>query len=192
MADNSVGRRELRIAGFGGQGVVLSGSIVGKAASIYDKGFAALTQSYGPEARGGSCTAEVVMSHEPIDYPYVTDPEVTIILAQEAYSNYGHNLPPGTLVIIDPDLVTSDPSQEPVPLSIPATRLAREMGRVVVANIIMLGFLAAVSDLLPPQALRNAVEASVPQGTEEFNLKAFDLGYAYGLERRGRGSGTAS
>ena len=189
MADNSVGRRELRIAGFGGQGVVLSGSIVGKAASIYDKGFAALTQSYGPEARGGSCTAEVVMSHEPIDYPYVTDPEVTIILAQEAYLNYGHNLPPGTLVIMDPDLVTSDPSQEPVPLSIPATRLAREMGRVVVANIIMLGFLAAVSDLLPPQALRNAVEASVPQGTEEFNLKAFDLGYTYGLEHGGRGSG---
>ena len=192
MADNSVGRRELRIAGFGGQGVVLSGSIVGKAASIYDKGFAALTQSYGPEARGGSCTAEVVMSHEPIDYPYVTDPEVTIILAQEAYLNYGRNLPPGTLVIMDPDLVTSDPSQEPVPLSIPATRLAREMGRVVVANIIMLGFLAAVSDLLPPQALRNAVEASVPQGTEEFNLKAFDLGYTYGLEHGGRGSGTAS
>ncbi|NQT48154.1 MAG: 2-oxoacid:acceptor oxidoreductase family protein [Chloroflexi bacterium] len=189
MADNSVGRRELRIAGFGGQGVVLSGSIVGKAASIYDKGFAALTQSYGPEARGGSCTAEVVMSHEPIDYPYVTDPEVTIILAQEAYLNYGRNLPPGTLVIMDPDLVTSDPSQEPVPLSIPATRLAREMGRVVVANIIMLGFLAAVSDLLPPQALRNAVEASVPQGTEEFNLKAFDLGYTYGLEHGGRGSG---
>lgn len=189
MGEDSVGRRELRIAGFGGQGVVLSGSIVGKAASIYDKGYAALTQSYGPEARGGSCTAEVVMSHEPIDYPYVTEPQVIIILAQEAYSKHSGDLPPDTLVIIDPDLVTPDPSQELAPLAVPATRLAREMGRVVVANIIMLGFLAAVSDLLTPEALRKAVEASVPQGTEEFNLKAFDLGYAYGLEHRGQGSG---
>ena len=192
MDENSINRRELRIAGFGGQGVVLSGSIVGKAASIYDKGFATLTQSYGPEARGGSCTAEVVISGEPIDYPYVTSPQVVIILAQEAYANYGRDLPAGTLVIIDPDLVTPDPSQKPAPLSIPATRMAREMGRVVVANIIMLGFLAAVSDLISTEALRNSVQASVPQGTEEFNLKAFDLGYTYGLEHGGRGNDTAS
>lgn len=185
-------RWELRIAGFGGQGVVLSGSIVGKAASIYDKGFAALTQSYGPEARGGSCTAEVVISDEPIDYPYVTSPQVVIILAQEAYANYGHDLPSGTLVIIDPDLVTPDPSQQPAPLSMPATRMAREMGRVVVANIIMLGFLAAVSDLISTEALQNSVLASVPQGTEEFNLKAFDLGYSYGLEHGGRRNDTAA
>ena len=192
MDENSMNRRELRIAGFGGQGVVLSGSIVGKAASIYDKGFAALTQSYGPEARGGSCTAEVVISGEPIDYPYVTSPQVVIILAQEAYTKYGHNLPAETLVIIDPDLVTLDPSQKPAYLSIPATRMAREMGRVVVANIVMLGFLAAVSDLISAEALRNSVQASVPQGTEEFNLKAFDLGYNYGLEHGGRGNDTAS
>jgi len=192
MDENSMNRRELRIAGFGGQGVVLSGSIVGKAASIYDKGFAALTQSYGPEARGGSCTAEVVISGEPIDYPYVTSPQVVIILAQEAYAKYGHNLAAETLVIIDPDLVTPDPPEKPAPLSIPATRMAREMGRVVVANIIMLGFLAALSDLISTEALRNSVQASVPQGTEEFNLKAFDLGYNYGLEHGGRGNDTAS
>ena len=185
-------RRELRIAGFGGQGVVLSGSIVGKAASIYDQGFAALTQSYGPEARGGSCTAEIVMSPEPVDYPYVTHPQVVIILAQEAYANYGRSAPPGTLVIIDPDLVTPDPDIEPAPLLIPATRMAREMGRVVVANIVMLGFLAAVGDLLPPEALRKAVEASVPQGTEEFNLKAFNLGHAYGLEHGGQSGDSAN
>ena len=191
--DNDGGnRRELRIAGFGGQGVVLSGSIVGKAASIYDHGFATLTQSYGPEARGGSCTAEVVISGEPIDYPYVTSPQVIIILAQEAYNNHGHRLAPGTQVIIDPDLVKPDPSEIPGLLSIPATRMAREMGRAVVANIIMLGFLAAVSDLVSPKALRKSVQASVPQGTEEFNLKAFDLGYTYGLEHGGRGHDSAS
>jgi 2-oxoglutarate ferredoxin oxidoreductase subunit gamma len=187
---NSVSRNEIRIAGFGGQGVVLSGQILGKASAIYDGGFATMTQSYGPEARGGSCTAEVVISREPIDYPYVTCPEVVILLAQEAYTNNGDSLSPETLVIIDPDLVNPDPSR-PAPLSIPATRMAREMGRVVVANIIMLGFLTAVSDLIPADALRKSVQASVPQGTEEFNLKAFDAGHASGLEHKGRHHGSA-
>ena len=185
-------RGEIRIAGFGGQGVVLSGAILGKAASIYDKGFATLTQNYGPEARGGACTAEVVISPEPVDYPYVTCPQVVVILAQEAYAKYGRNLPEGTLVIIDPNLVTPEPSQNPRPLAIPATSLAREMGRAVVANIIMLGFLAAVGDLVSREALRNAVLASVPEGTEDFNLKAFDLGYSYGLEHGGQGGDRAS
>jgi len=191
MDGKGMARREIRIAGFGGQGVVLCGAIIGKAASIYDKGFATFTQSYGPEARGGSCTAEVVISREPIDYPYVTSPEVVVILAQEAYSKYGLNAPEGTLVIIDPDLVTPDPSQHPAPLSVPATRTAREMGRVVVANIVMLGFLAAVSDLVSYEALRDSVLASVPEGTGDFNLKAFDLGHSYGLEHGRRGDGTA-
>jgi 2-oxoglutarate ferredoxin oxidoreductase subunit gamma len=181
----SAARREIRIAGFGGQGVVLSGEIVGKAASIFEKGFATLTQSYGPEARGGSCTAEVVVSREPIDYPRVSSPEVVVILAQEAYGNYGRNAPKGTLVIVDPDLVKTDPAIQPVPLSCPATRMAREMNRPVVANIIMLGFLAAVSDLVSHDALRQAVLDSVPQGTEDLNLSAFDKGYAYGQEHPG-------
>ncbi len=131
-------RKEIRIAGFGGQGVVLSGYILGKAASIFTKGFATLTQSYGPESRGGSCCAELVISNEPIDYPYVTSPQVQIILSQDAYAKYGKNLSPGTLVIIDSDLVTVDPAQNPQPLPIPASRLARkEIERPVVANIIM-------------------------------------------------------
>ena len=177
-----MGIRETRIAGFGGQGVVLSGQILGKAASIYDKGFATLTQSYGPEARGGSCTAEVVMSDKPIGYPYAVSPQVIIILSQEAYTKYGRDLPTETLVIIDPDLVKPDSPQNSALLSIPANHMAREMGRVVVANIIMLGFLAAVSDLVSPEALRKSILDSVPKGTEEFNTKAFELGYSYGLE----------
>jgi len=162
---------------------VLAGHIVGHAASIHDQRFATFTQSYGPEARGGSCTAELVISNEPIGYPYVLSPQILIILSQDAYATYGHNLPAETVVIIDPDLVTPDPSQNPALLSIPATRMAQEMGRAVVANIIMLGFLAAVSDLVSPEALRKSILASVPQGTGEFNIKAFELGYSYGLEQ---------
>lgn len=182
--------REIRIAGFGGQGVVLSGQIIGQAASVYDGGFATLTQSYGPEARGGACTAEVVLSNEPIGYPYVQNPQVIIILSQEAYTKYGHNLPAESMIIIDPDLVNPDSSQDPAPLSIPATRMAREVGRAVVANIIMLGFLAAVSDLVSYEALKKSVLASVPKGTEEFNIKAFELGYGYGLKHGSQSEAT--
>lgn len=181
-----MGRVEIRIAGFGGQGIVLSGEIIGQAASIFDKGFATFTQSYGPESRGGSCTAEVVISDEPIGYPYVTNPRLLIILSQEAYAKYGRNHTPGTLVIIDTDLVKPTPSHNPPPLSIPATRMARDMGRAVVANIIMLGFVAAVSDAISAEALRKSILASVPEGTGEFNLKAFELGYNYGIEHKNR------
>jgi 2-oxoglutarate ferredoxin oxidoreductase subunit gamma len=176
--------RAIRIAGFGGQGVVLSGQILGQAAAIFDGGYSTLTQSYGPEARGGSCAAGVVISDEPIGYPYVRDPDVLVVLSQEAYSKYAQGLSPYALMIIDPDLVKPDPSQAPAPLAVPASRMARELGRAVVANIVTLGFLAAVSDILSPEAIRNSVLASVPKGTEEFNSKAFDTGRKYGLEHR--------
>ena len=179
-------RKEIRIAGFGGQGVVLSGNIVGKAASIYDNGFAALTQSYGPESRGGSCRAEVAISDVPIDYPYVVNPQVQIILSQGAYTEYGRNAPPGTLVIVDSGFVNIDPSQNPKPLDIPASSMARELGRPVVANIIMLGFLAATSDLVSAEALKKSVLDSIPAGTESLNMKAFELGYNYGIEHGGK------
>ena len=175
-------RKEIRIAGFGGQGIVLSGSIVGKAASIYDKRFASLTQSYGPESRGGSCRAEVVIDDVPIEYPYVVNPQAQIILSQEAYNEYGKNSTPDTLVIIDSDLVKVDPDQNPKPLSIPASYMARELGRAVVANIIVLGFLAAISNIVSYEALKDSILDSIPRGTEDFNMKAFELGYNYGVE----------
>jgi 2-oxoglutarate ferredoxin oxidoreductase subunit gamma len=177
-----LGRKELRIAGFGGQGVVLSGQIIGQAVAVYDKQFAAFVQSYGPEARGGSCTAEVVADQEPIGYPYLTDPGLVVALSQDAFNKYGKNLPEQTQVIIDPDLVKPEPSDKRAYLTVPANRMAREMGRAVVANIILLGFLAAVTDFVSPAALRESVLDSVPKGTGEFNLKAFDLGYKYGQE----------
>lgn len=180
-------RTEVRIAGFGGQGVVLAGRIVGQAAALYDKGFATLSQSYGPEARGGSCTAEVVVSSDSISYPYLVKPNVVVVLSQDAYNKYGRELPEGTMLVVDSDLVKPDNGH--FPLSIPANRLAREkLGRVVLANIIMLGFLAAVTEIVSVEALRRSILASVPKGTGESNMKAFDLGYRYGLERAKQGN----
>jgi 2-oxoglutarate ferredoxin oxidoreductase subunit gamma len=176
-------RREIRIAGFGGQGVVLSGNILGKAASIFTPGFAVLTQNYGPESRGGACTTEIVLSDEPIDYPYVINPHVQLILSQEAYNKFGPKALPETLVIVDSELVKANPHQEPQPLGIPASRLARqEIGRPVTANIIMLGFLAAVSHIVSFEALKSAILDSIPAGTEDINMKALELGYHYRTE----------
>lgn len=163
---------------------MLAGQILGQAVSLYEKGkFATFTQSYGPEARGGSCSAEVVVSDESVGYPYVISPQVLVIMSQEAYDKYTSNLSPNTLVIIDPDLVKHNASKKLKMFSIPATKLAREMGRVVVANIIMLGFLVAVSGVVSPQALMKSILATVPEGTGEFNIKAFTLGYEYGLKQ---------
>ena len=179
-------RKEIRIAGFGGQGIVLSGNIIGKASSLYSNEFAALTQSYGPESRGGSCRAEVVIDDTPVDYPYVVSPDVQIILSQEAYNEYARHAPPGAQVIVDSDLVTVDESHDPKPLSIPASRIAQDLGRIVVANIIMLGFLAATCDIVSYEALKKSVLNSIPAGTEDFNMKAFDVGYNYGMEHGSR------
>jgi 2-oxoglutarate ferredoxin oxidoreductase subunit gamma len=180
-------RTEVRLSGAGGQGIVLAGQILGQAVSLYEKEkFATFTQSYGPEARGGSCSAEVVVSDESVGYPYVINPQVLVIMSQEAYNKYTLNLNPKTVVIIDPDLVKPDASKKLKVFSIPATTLAREMGRVVVANIIMLGFLAAVSNVVSPQALKKSILATVPEGTGEFNIKAFTLGYEYGLKQAKR------
>jgi len=177
-----MGRRELRIAGFGGQGVVLAGQIVGQAVAIYDKQFATFTQNYGPEARGGACTAEVVADEKPIGYPYVTNPNVVVALSQDAYNKYAKNLSETTLLIIDPDMVKPDPAQNHTFLSVPSSRLAREMGRPMVSNIILLGYLSAVSGFVSADALRKSVLATVPKGTGDFNIKAFEQGYKCGTD----------
>lgn len=177
-------RKEIRVAGFGGQGIVLSGVIIGKTASLYDGKFATLTQSYGPESRGGSCRAEAVIDDGPIDYPYVVTPQMQIILSQAAYLEYGLNAPSGSLLLIDADLVTPDSSKNHKVLSIPASHIAQELGRSEVANIIMLGFLAAKSDIVSRDSLKKAILDSVPAGTEELNMSAFELGYNYDVEHK--------
>jgi len=181
-------RTEIRLSGAGGQGIVLAGQILGQAASLYEKGKSAtFTQSYGPEARGGSCSAEVVISNEATGYPYVISPQVLVAMSQEAYDKYTKNVNEGTLVIIDRDLVKPGATNKLKILSIPATNMAREMGRVVVANIIMLGFVASVADIISDEALKKSILATVPEGTGEFNIKAFTVGYEYG-QKHGKNS----
>src|SRR5215831_1441809 len=173
---------EIRIAGFGGQGVILSAIVMGKAASIYENGFATMTQNFGPEARGGACSAQLVVSDSPVLYPYTTRPDIMVIMSQEAYNRFAHELKPGGMLIVEEDLVrVSNLNRDKQVYAVPATRLAEELGKRMVLNIVMVGFFTAVTRLLSTDAARKAVADSVPASFCELNLKAFDKGYEYGI-----------
>jgi 2-oxoglutarate ferredoxin oxidoreductase subunit gamma len=172
---------EIRIAGFGGQGVILSAVVLGKAASIYQNAFATMTQSFGPEARGGACSAQLVLSESPVLYPYVTQPDILVVMSQEAYTRFVPELKETGTLIIEEDLVHFSDLKEGVKVhSIPATRIAEELGKRMVLNSVMVGFFTAVTGLLTEESVRKAVADSVPTNFRELNLKAFERGFAYG------------
>ncbi|GAB6905183.1 2-oxoglutarate synthase subunit KorC [Desulfosarcina cetonica] len=171
-------QKKIVITGFGGQGVVLAGRILGKAAAIGDGLESTLVQSYGPESRGGACSAQVTIADGPIHYPYIQHPDILVAMSQAGYDKYRERLNPEGILIVDPDLV------QPVPgaggFSIPSTRFAEEMGLKMIANIIMVGFITAITGAVGLESARETVLASVPKGTEEKNLKAFEKGWEYG------------
>ena len=172
---------EIRLAGFGGQGVILGAIVLGKAASIFQGAFATMTQNFGPEARGGACSAQLVLSDSPVLYPYVTHPDIMVVMSQEAYVRFAPELKEGGILIIEQDLVrVSDLKKEIKVYSVPATRIAEELGKRMVLNSVMVGFFTAVTNLLDPDAVRKAVADSVPPSFRELNLKAFERGLEYG------------
>lgn len=172
---------EIRVAGFGGQGVILSAIVLGKAASIYQNAFATMTQNFGPEARGGACSAQLILSGSPVLYPYVTKPDILVVMSQEAYARFVPELKDGGTLIVEQDLVrVSDLKGGIKVYSIPATRIAEELGKRMVLNSVMVGFVTAVSQLLEADAVRKAIADSVPPSFRELNLKAFERGFEYG------------
>jgi 2-oxoglutarate ferredoxin oxidoreductase subunit gamma len=176
-------KTEIRFSGFGGQGIILAGYISGKAAALYDGRNATLTQSYGPESRGGACSAQLIVSDKEITYPHLTRPDILISMSQQAYEKYRDELRPDGLLLIDEGLVdVGEPRADVKMLAIPATRIAGELGRRIVANIVMLGFLASVSQAISQDSMREAILSSVPPGTEDLNRNAFERGFAYGSE----------
>ena len=173
---------EIRISGFGGQGVILSAIVIGKAGCIFtESGYSTMTQAFGPEARGGACSAQVILSNQPILYPYVTRPDILVTMSQEAYALFAPQLKEDGILIIEQELVRIDKLPAGVRVySLPATRLAEELGKKMVMNIVMVGFFAAVTNVLEPEAVRQAVADSVPEAFRELNLRAFDKGFEYG------------
>lgn len=175
-------RREIIFTGFGGQGIVLAGRIVGEAASLGDHRESTLTQSYGPEARGGACSAHVIIADGTIHYPYVRRPDILVCMSQGGYDKFGNLIKEGGLLLTDEDLVVSvDPPEGAQFFPIPATRMAEELGRKMMANIVMVGFFTAVTGALSIESAREAVAAAVPKNTIDMNLNAFTKGHDYGL-----------
>lgn len=169
-------RVEFRLSGSGGQGLLLAGIVLAEAA-IQDGKNAVQTQSYGPEARGGSSKAEVVISDEDIDYPKAVDPDFLLALTQDAYKTYGPKMNKG-LVIIDSSM-TVDPDLKARTVALPILdTAATKVGKKVVANIVALGVLGGLSGVASDTTLKEAVLARVPKGTEELNVNALEAGLA--------------
>lgn len=172
-------RIEIRISGFGGQGVVLAGYIIGKAVTLYSQQEAVMTQSYGPEARGGASSANIIISDEPIDYPFVQSADILVALSQEGYTRYRPKTKPQALILADQDLVS--PDQGDLVYAIPATHFAGELGKRIVANMVMLGFLSSTSGVVERIWMEKTIESSVKPNTLSLNIQAFSKGYEYGL-----------
>lgn len=172
-------RKEIRLAGFGGQGIGLAGLILGKAISLYDGLETVMTQAYGPEARGGASSTNLVVADRPIDYPFVQEADILVTLSQEAYSRFRPEAKPDAIVIIDEDLV--QPTSQDTCLAIPATKLAEDLGRRIVANVVMLGFLTAATGVVKRESIEEAIESTVRAKVVELNMKAFAAGFEYAL-----------
>jgi len=180
MTEGKERKQEIIITGFGGQGIVLAGRILGEAVALGDHRQSTLVQSYGPEARGGACSAEVVISDDPIHYPYVRHPDILVCMSQSGFDKFIGLLNPKGTLLIDQDLVKPKDIHRSF-YGIPSTRMAEELGRVMMANIIMLGFFSSITKAVSVDAARHAVVNSVPKGTEEMNTTAFNKGFDYGL-----------
>jgi 2-oxoglutarate ferredoxin oxidoreductase subunit gamma len=170
-------QKKIIITGFGGQGVILAGRIVGKAAAIFDKLESSLVQSYGPESRGGACSVQVTIADGQIYYPYINVPDILVCMSQAGYDKYKDIITGNTILIIDQDLIKLSADHDYYP--IPATRFAEEMGLKMMANIIMVGFLTGITEAVSLESARSTITESVPKKTIDINLKAFDRGYEF-------------
>ncbi|MGQ9534460.1 MAG: 2-oxoacid:acceptor oxidoreductase family protein [bacterium] len=174
---------EIRFAGYGGQGIIRAGLIVGKAAALYDNKYATMNQDFGPEARGGACSSQLVISDSRILYPYVTKSDCLIAMSQEGYNKFLPELKEDGLLLIDEDLVKPRAVQINIKIyRIPATRLAEELRSRISANVVMLGFFTAITKFVSDDAMKKAIPSLVPEKAVEINLKAFQRGYDYGLQ----------
>ena len=178
-------RTEIRICGFGGQGIILAGIILGKSASLFDGKEAVQTQSYGPEARGGASKCEVVISDTKVDYPKVQSPDILVAMSNEALIKYIVDLKDNGTLIVDPGTTDVEDVREFIEehninvYEAPATKTAiDEIGLKIVANIVMVGAITKITGVISKEAAIKAIEASVPKGTEEKNINAFEAGYA--------------
>jgi len=172
-------KKEIRICGFGGQGVILAGFIIGKAASVFQNYQAVQSQSYGPEARGGAARSEVIISDEKIGYPRPLGVDVLLAMSQESFDSYRGDIRDDTIIVVDPDLIKNHDIGRPLH-KVHALKIAEELGNKIVTNIVMVGAFTSVSGILKTEAVRESVIDSVPKRFTELNIKAFERGLEAG------------
>jgi 2-oxoglutarate ferredoxin oxidoreductase subunit gamma len=175
-------KTEIRISGYGGQGVILAAYIIGKAVAVVEGRQATLNQAFGPEARGSACSAQLVLSDDVVTYPYVRRTDVLVAMSQEAYRIFKDEVRDDGMVIIDDSLVTPDPDSKARVVGAPAMRTAEALGKRIISNMVMVGLFTGATKLVTPEAAREAIRTSVPSGTEDLNLSAFEKGYEMGVE----------
>jgi 2-oxoglutarate ferredoxin oxidoreductase subunit gamma len=173
-------QRQVRISGFGGQGVVLAGTILGHAATKDGK-WVAGASSYGAQARGGSARTDIVISDEPIVYPHVIEADVLVTMAQTAYNKYIEELAEGAIIIYDDEMVAPRPLEKAVQIGVPATSQAiKELNQKQSANIVILGASAAITGMVTQEALIAAITENVSARFKDLNVKALELGFRLG------------
>lgn len=174
-------KTEIRFTGFGGQGIIRCALITGKALSLFDNKHATMNQAIGPEARGSACASQLIVSDERVLYPYITSPDILVSMSQEAYDKYEPELGNKGILIIDTDLVKPKPVRGKINMySVPSTRFAEELGNRVFANLVMLGFFTAVTNVVTSEAMKKALPGLVPDRFLDRNIDAFDKGYNHG------------
>ena len=171
-------RYEIRFSGAGGQGLITAGIILAEAASIIEGKFAVQSQSYGPEARGGASKSEVIISDGPIDYMKATVVDACLAMTQEAADKYANGIKSGGLLLLDSDFAPNAPEGDFKVVRIPIMRTAKEdLGREIVANVVALGAMIAMTGVVSREAGEKAVLAKVPEAFIDLNKKAYSLGF---------------
>ena len=171
-------RYEIRFSGAGGQGLITAGIILAEAASIVEGKYAVQSQSYGPEARGGASKSEVIISDEPIDYPKATVVDACLAMTQEAADKYANGIKEGGVLLLDSDFVKDEPKGNFKIYKFPITRTAKEeVGREIVANVVALGAMIALTDVVARESGEKAVLSKVPEAFLDLNKKAYSMGY---------------
>ena len=169
---------ELRLSGSGGQGLLLAGIILSEAAILENKN-AVQTQSYGPEARGGASKAEVIISHDDIDFPKVTIPNIVLALTQVASDKYIETVAEDGIVIVDDKITLPENLKAKQIIQVPILDTASDkVGKAIVANIVAIGLIVEATKIVSRESIEKAVLNRVPKGTEALNKAALEAGYA--------------
>ena len=169
-------KMEIRLAGSGGQGVILASVILAEAALIAGK-YTTQSQSYGPEARGGACKAETLVSNEPIGFTKVQHPDFLLVLTETALKKYGKDVPENCMVMVDESIEIPKDMDLSHVVRFPILKTAREkVGRAQTANVVAVGCINSVLHLVDHESIKRAVTMHVPAGTEEVNLRALEAG----------------